>query len=247
VASTLSRYLQETRAPLTAAALTLPLLCMYGLGTLALPEARNGADLLTHGLALGFAAAGWPGWQPWAGFYGGLIAINLGMVYWLSQRSRISLNMVPPLLLECAVYAVLTGTAADWLTDQVLHAARTHLAQAEAAGAPHIGSLTGVIISAGAGLHEELVFRLFGIGVVARAWLGEGWRTKATHVVAIALVSSLLFAGVHHLVEPFTWSAMVFRTVAGLVFASLYLARGFAVAAWTHALYDVWILVVLGQ
>jgi hypothetical protein len=39
----------------------------------------------------------------------------------------------------------------------------------------------------------------------------------------------------------------VFRTVAGVVFASLFLVRGFAVAAWTHALYDVWVIVVLGR
>ena len=242
-----ARYLAETRAPLTAAALTLPLLCIYGLGTLLLPSARNGADLLTSSLAMGFTAIGWIGWRPWAGFYGALILVNLGIVIWLSRRSRISLNMLAPLLLECTCYAVLTGTASDWLTDQVLDAARTHLALIPLATSTAVGSLTGLIISAGAGLHEELLFRLVGIGAIARVWLGEDWRMHAGRVVGLALVSSLIFAGVHHIAEPFTWGAMVFRTVAGLVFAALYLARGFAVAAWTHALYDVWILVILAR
>ena len=245
--SAISRYLAETRAPLTAAALTLPLLCIYGLGTLMLPGARNGADLLTSSLAMGFAAAGWAGWRPWASFYGALIVVNLGIVVWLSRRARFSRHMLPPLLLECACYAVLTGTTSDWLTDQVLDAARTHLAMTPLATASGSDPWTGIVISAGAGLHEELVFRLLGIGVVARAWLGTTWRTDTTRVVALALISSLVFAGVHHIAEPFTWGAMVFRTVAGLVFAALYLARGFAVAAWTHALYDVWILVVLAR
>ena len=244
-------YFAETRAPLTAAALTLPLLLLYGVGSLFVPEARNGADLLTSALSLSFTTAGWQGWRPWAWFYGVLVLINLSIVIWLGRRARLSWIIVPPLLVECAIYAVLTGTAADWLTSQMLDAARAHLAASRLSAAAGteagVDTWTGLLISAGAGLHEELIFRLAGIGLIARVWLGDNWRIYALPVVLLAFLSSLAFAGVHHLVEPFTWGAMIFRTVAGLVFASLYLARGFAVAAWTHALYDVWILVVLGR
>ncbi len=247
----LRRYLRETRSPLTAAALSLPLVTAYGLGTLLLPETRNGADLLTGALALAFAKAGWAGWRPWAVFYGALVAVNLGVVAWLSRRSRLSWNMALPLLAECAFYAVLTGTASSWLTHHVLEVARgTHLVWAPGlplatAAAPATpGVVAGLLISAGAGLHEELVFRLVGVGLVARLWLGAHWRSQGLPLVAVVVVSALTFAAVHHLAEPFTWSAMVFRTFAGLFFSLLYLGRGFAVAAWTHALYDAWILVL---
>ena len=33
--------------------------------------------------------------------------------------------------------------------------------------------------------------------------------------------------------------AFTFRAVAGLLLSGLYVARGFGIAAWTHALYDV--------
>jgi hypothetical protein len=34
----------------------------------------------------------------------------------------------------------------------------------------------------------------------------------------------------------------VFRTIAGLFFSALYLTRGFGITAWTHALYDVFLV-----
>ena len=36
--------------------------------------------------------------------------------------------------------------------------------------------------------------------------------------------------------------SFVFRTLAGLAFSALYLTRGFGITAWTHALYDVAVL-----
>ena len=46
--------------------------------------------------------------------------------------------------------------------------------------------------------------------------------------------------------EAFTFAAFVYRTLAGAFFAVIYHARGFAVAAWTHALYDVYVLSLSG-
>jgi hypothetical protein len=43
-------------------------------------------------------------------------------------------------------------------------------------------------------------------------------------------------------VDPFAWFSFWYRTIAGLIFAGIYLGRGFAVAAYTHALYDIYIL-----
>jgi membrane protease YdiL (CAAX protease family) len=109
-------------------------------------------------------------------------------------------------------------------------------------GAPGSSSfVSDVIASAGAGLHEELIFRagLFAGGafVLKKAGLG-----RAGAVVVAAVVSSLLFSAVHHLGplgEPFRVQAFVFRTFAGLAFAAVYGVRGFGIAAWTHCLYDI--------
>ena len=67
----------------------------------------------------------------------------------------------------------------------------------------------------------------------ARAW------------TAALVVSSLAFAAVHHVGpagEEWTAVAFVYRTLAGAYFGVVYQLRGFAVAAWTHTLYDVYVL-----
>jgi membrane protease YdiL (CAAX protease family) len=68
---------------------------------------------------------------------------------------------------------------------------------------------------------------------------------RAEPVVAAGgafVVSSLLFAGYHHVGpggEPFESTVFAFRFVAGCILAGLFAARGFAVAVWTHVIYDV--------
>jgi hypothetical protein len=63
---------------------------------------------------------------------------------------------------------------------------------------------------------------------------------------AVAVVAgALLFSAFHYvgpLGEPFRLESFVFRALAGLGFSALYLTRGFGITAWTHALYDVMVL-----
>jgi len=52
----------------------------------------------------------------------------------------------------------------------------------------------------------------------------------------------LLFSAFHYIGpfgEPLRLESFVFRTLAGIAFSALYLTRGFGITAWTHALYDV--------
>jgi hypothetical protein len=62
-----------------------------------------------------------------------------------------------------------------------------------------------------------------------------------------AAFTALAFSGWHYVGEfadPFELRSFVFRTVCGLLFVAIYAFRGFAPAVWTHALYDVWVLVL---
>jgi hypothetical protein len=59
------------------------------------------------------------------------------------------------------------------------------------------------------------------------------------------VVGALLFSAFHYvgaLGEPLRLDSFVFRAIAGLAFSVLYLTRGFGITAWTHALYDVVVL-----
>jgi hypothetical protein len=102
-----------------------------------------------------------------------------------------------------------------------------------------------IAVSIGAGLYEELLFRLVGIALVHLVLadlLGMGKHAAAA--IAIA-VTSLAFAAYHDLGGPdaIDWARGGYYFVAGVYFALVYLSRGLGIAVAVHALYDFVILV----
>ena len=81
------------------------------------------------------------------------------------------------------------------------------------------------------------------------AWLLAGITGKKRAWIFALVISSVVFSLAHHVGpagEAFTFGAFVYRTLAGATFAIIYHVRGFAVAVWTHFLYDVYVLSFLG-
>ena len=71
-------------------------------------------------------------------------------------------------------------------------------------------------------------------------------KSKIGVAVASVLVASFLFSISHYIgtmADQWQWYSFMFRWVAGLLFTVLYFMRGFAITAYTHALYDIWVLV----
>lgn len=105
-------------------------------------------------------------------------------------------------------------------------------------------------LSIGAGLYEELVFRLVlitGIHLVLCDVLRVPRRTSA---IVACVVSALAFAFYHDvslsgLRSGTNIASAIFLTAAGLYFAGLFLVRGFGIVVATHALYDIVVLVVI--
>jgi len=110
------------------------------------------------------------------------------------------------------------------------------------AGAP---TATKVMLALGAGVYEELVFRV--LLVSAFAFIGRrllGWRPALAASVAVA-ASALIFAAFHYIGpygDPLRLDSFVFRLLGGVAFSILYVTRGFGITAWTHALYDLMVL-----
>jgi hypothetical protein len=103
---------------------------------------------------------------------------------------------------------------------------------------PFFASLIGYI---GAGVYEETLFRL----ILVPVFFGVLRLLQAPQILASSLAvtgSALLFALAHHAGipgEPFTWFAFIFRWMAGVFFAWVFVLRGFGVAVGTHAIYDI--------
>jgi membrane protease YdiL (CAAX protease family) len=103
-----------------------------------------------------------------------------------------------------------------------------------------------VVLSLGAGVHEELVFRLglMGGGTAALLLAGLG---RGPSVAIALVVSAVLFSAAHHagpLGEPFDRGVFVYRALAGVVFGLVFYFRSLAHAVYTHFLYDVWVLIL---
>ena len=104
---------------------------------------------------------------------------------------------------------------------------------------------TRLMVSLGAGLYEELLFRVIlvaAIGQLGQRLLGLTPLVAGTTAV---VVGAAIFSAFHYIGpygDPFELRSFVFRLVAGLFFSALYLLRGFGITAWTHALYDVFLL-----
>lgn len=226
----LTAYHRATRDPLGAALTVLPLALLYGLGLLAAaPEARSGVDLVSGVLLDRLGIDGY------VGVHLGLAALVIGYACW-QHRGAVGRRMLltVPVLVEATVYGLIMGTLILHVMDEH-HLLGPVMIPAE--------DLDKVVVAAGAGLHEEMLFRLLLIPALAWGAIRGLAMPKSMAWGLAVLASSLLFAGAHHLAgEPYTTFAFAYRTLAGMVFAGLFLTRGFAVAAWTHAAYDLQVL-----
>jgi Type II CAAX prenyl endopeptidase Rce1-like len=218
----------------------LPLLLLYELLEAISPVRasggviRNGADVMLTGLF------------SWIlGPRGPLVfmALVIGVSLWLIYRDRSTGPLRPGLfaamLGESVILALLFGVVVGTATMQLLGPLRS-LAAGGIGGSP----LARLTLSLGAGLYEELLFRVVIVALLANGFRLLGISRVASGVVATVL-GALLFSAFHYvgpLGEPVKLESFVFRFLAGIAFSALYLTRGFGITAWTHALYDVAVL-----
>lgn len=99
-------------------------------------------------------------------------------------------------------------------------------------------------IAVGAGLYEEMLFRLVGLALL-HFILADliGLSHRWAYAVAI-VVSALAFAVYHRVSLPTEWAYFAFTSIAGIYFGTVYVMRGFGIVVMTHAMYDVLVLVV---
>ena len=102
-----------------------------------------------------------------------------------------------------------------------------------------------IVLSLGAGIYEELVFRLMALTILHLILIDLFALKKGLAILLMVSISSLLFAGYHYLgSEPFVWQTFAFRTAAGLYFGVIFVFRGFGITAGSHASYDVLIVLL---
>jgi len=114
-----------------------------------------------------------------------------------------------------------------------------------------IGSLdlwSKIVISLGAGLYEELLFRMALILGLHTLLVDVGRASSRVGTIVAVIVSAVAFAAYHPLAGTdgaISWARLTFFLVAGLHFGAIFVTRGFGIAVGTHVAYDVIVATML--
>lgn len=245
--TSLSRYFGQSRTPYYAVVAALPLLVVYELlltqgGDYGSGEVRNAADVWLRILLRSL------GVSPFNATLAMILALILAIPVLRSRSEALQPRFFWWMLAEAVMYGFFLGIAINYVLAFIFFFLTP--APPQAWGWPwpvalpaRTGFLQGLALSLGAGLFEEFFFRVILLGALLyltrlflRGWLGL--------VVSIA-GAAFLFSVAHYvgpLGEPFEMQSFVFRWVAGLLFTVLFYLRGFAITAYAHAFYDIFVI-----
>ncbi len=169
------------------------------------------------------------------------LILAFGVAVYVKERSNlpeIRLSYFIYMVLESVVWAVFIGMVTS------VFVGRLFLMSASPQG--EITMLQWLALAIGAGVYEELVFRVILVAVLLfifqRLFVNE-WMPSVMAVI----IGAAIFSGVHYIGafgDAFTWSSFMFRMLFGLALTALLIYRGFGIAAWTHSVYDV---IVIGM
>ena len=237
-------YWSTTRKPLPSLVLIAPIILAYEAGVVWLGGAsahalRTGADawmrqalagagLTDHWLlplSLVLILLAWQALQPKGWSFSPVVVGGMAVESVMLAVALVGVSRLVDLGFDLMERA---PAAATWL-------------QAAPAAAGGDGSAAQLIGFLGAGVYEEALFRL----LLVPAFFYALRALQAPQVLASALAvtgSALLFSLAHHAGNPgeaFTWFAFVFRWMAGVFFAWVFILRGFGIAVGAHTAYDV--------
>jgi len=235
--NSLKEYAAESARPLVSMVFIAPLLIVYEFGVVLLgPHAlRNGADSwLRYSLEyIGFGQY----------FLLPILTCGILLAWHHTRRDAWSLQstVLTTMLLESMLFAlILFGLAHVQRT--LFGCVANTLSCASVSGTTQ-SPMSRMVGYCGAGIYEELLFRLIMLSAIAGVLRWAGFPGRASWLWAI-IASSLVFSAAHYQLfrvggYAFDWYSFSFRFTAGTFFAILFVTRGFGIAAGAHALYDI--------
>ena len=231
----MSTYLSATRHPWSSLLFLTPLLAAYEggvmwLGTGHENQIRNGADAwLRWGLDL--FGVGQVLAAP--------VVVILVMLIWSwwrwSDRPEDPVTTFFGMAFESCLFAcVLWQFSRNYVTICDLLGIKLQITI-------QVAPMARILTFVGAGIYEEVLFRL-GLFVGLLLVLRVVGLPFLLALLLAAFSGAVMFAAAHHIGpygEPIRADYFVFRTVAGLFFTVLFVARGFGIAVGAHAGYDI--------
>ena len=211
----------------------LPLVAAYEMGALVLrPEAWPEQRLVAQSLIqhLGSWLGVYAVWVP-----GAALVITLVVWQFLSRSSWRLRGWVPPLMIAESLLL----TPPLFVLGELLQ---------QTSGGSAGGTLrVQIVLALGAGIYEELVFRLALISVLSGLLTAVCRLPKRTALATAVALGALVFAGCHFDPigsEAFSWSLFVMLTAAGAYLSAVFVLRGLGIATGCHAAYNLILLLL---
>ena len=241
----LTSYWDRSQAPMQCLWFLLPLLVLYTLGTAVYaPEGGDRLPAIYAERLLGrffelFGATGY--YLPPLVVVGVLVGMHATRP--AGDPVTPEWKLWPGMVAESILYALPLFLLGSLFSDAERVALWAMAAQAPAPAPAVLGGYppaAGFVFALGAGIYEELVFRLFGIAAVHTVLTGL---FRLEHGPALA--GSILITGVgfalYHFGDAagFTWPRFLFYALAGCYLGVVFAGRGFGIAVATHAVYDI--------
>ncbi|MCC7409688.1 MAG: CPBP family intramembrane metalloprotease [Phycisphaeraceae bacterium] len=241
-------YWALAQTPLQSLFFLLPLLVIYEIGTLFyVSDAAGGATrhILAHSMLRRFFEN--LGVGEGAFYLPGLIVLVVLLCLHVTRKDswKPNLHLYPWMGLESLALSlplfmlmlVGWGTATP---QSAVEAMNPPIQSISHAGSPELSWQVLLVYSTGAGIYEELLFRLIIIALVHMVLVDLLALPLNVGAIGAVAVSAVLFALYHFGPEnPFDAGRFVFYCMAGAYFAMVYLLRGFGIVAACHACYDI--------
>ncbi|KKO19540.1 MAG: hypothetical protein DCC43_14695 [Candidatus Brocadia sp.] len=164
-----------------------------------------------------------------------VITFFLISIVYIEKKERLNFQTFVFMFFESMVYALFIGTVLGFFVYQILFPYA--LAQPFS-----MNMWLGVILSIGAGVYEEIVFRLLLITALSFIFATLLKVSKPLSAVISIMTAALLFTAMHYvgtLGDVFTNANFTFRALSGVILSAIFLFRGLGIAVYTHAIYDV--------
>ena len=233
-----SRYAQQSRRPIVSLAFVIPILLIYEVGILLLgPEAmRNGADIWLRRFldTIGFGQY----------FLLPLLTVFVLIAWHHLTRDpwAFSPKLMGVMFVESSLFGVVLLSIAQ-VQGRVMETSHFSLSVWVEDPIVWTYKVKQIVGYFGAGVYEELLFRLMLLPCVAGLVRRLGASTFVS-LIASVLLTGILFSAAHYQIftaagDIFDWFTFSFRFVAGVFFALLFIYRGFGIAVGAHTLYDI--------
>lgn len=248
VPASLAAYWQRSQRPLSSLIFLLPLILLYDVGIIYFASSESwSADIYARRLLRDFFD-----WFGVTGYYLPGIIVGVVLICWHFARRdpwqfepRLYGTMwVESLILALPLFVLAMVIFREPVQPQIPPQALPEQWVLLLEGGPKITWQAKMVFSIGAGIYEELLFRLIAIALVHLIIVDVMKLPDHIGAIAAISVSAIMFA-LYHFSEsnPFHFLKFLFYTLAGIYLAGVYILRGFGIVAGTHAVYDI--LVVL--